>query len=70
MLGLVVPLGVFGWGAVCLVFGVVAKPLIPFGRCEGAGLALYDGAVTGPGCGVAVRVPCPRFGPVGEPVVG
>lgn len=66
-LGLVVPLGVFCWGAACLVSGVVVAP---FGRCEGAEPALYDGAVAEPGCGVAVRVPCPRFGPTEEPVVG
>lgn len=70
VLGLVVPFGVFCWGAACLVSGAVAEPFAPFERCEGAGPALYDGAVAEPGCGVAVRVPCPRFGPTEEPVVG
>ena len=70
VLGLVVPFGVFCWGTACLVSGAVAEPFAPFERCEGAGPALYDGAVAEPGCEVAVRVPCPRFGPAGEPVVG
>ena len=51
VLGLVVPFGVFCWGAACLVSGAVAEPFAPFERCEGAGPALYDGAVAEPGCG-------------------